>query len=353
MKKFLIAAFLFSAVVNMEAQRLDLDKLWFNCSYRRLPNIVLDKSYKTYNVYVTKSVALDAYSNESAINMINIEGKKKVSSGEHFAVNVNMGDLIIEKSEVTERVEVQTDKDGKETGRTYYYRVTVKYSFDASAQVKDYKGNVLNNYRLASRDDKQTFLTPEVGKSSTAADYYNNNKLEIKTSLVSEQINNALKSLNSSLNNDFGYRVINSRENFWSIGSQKHPEYQAFKEACETGKAVIEIVTADVLPEEAKEKAKPACAYFESIVQKYTNAEEKAEKKLRYGAYYNMAVIYLYTEQFDKAKEFAQKLIANDYDTKDGETITKMANEILAQFEKHQMNTRHFVPDLENIEARQ
>jgi hypothetical protein len=353
MKKFLIVAFMFSVAVNMEAQRLDLDKLWFNCSYRRLPNIVLDQSYKTYIVTITKSVALDAYSNESANNMINIEGKKKVSSGEYFAVNVNMSDLIIEQSEVTDRVVIHTDKDGKETGRSYYYRVTVKYSFDASAQVKDYKGNVLANYRLAARDSKQTFQTPEVGKSADAASYYNNNQLEIKTSLVSEQINKALNSLNSSLNNDFGYRVINARENLWSIGSQKHPEYQPFQEACETGRTVIEMVTADVLPEEAKEKAKPACDYFESIVKKYTNAEEKAEKKIRYGAYYNMAVIYLYTEQFDRAKEFAQKLIANDYDTKDGETIIKVANEIIEQFGKHQMNTRHFVPDLENIQARQ
>jgi len=352
MKRILFSILFFSVLLRLEAQRLDLDKSWFNYSYRVLPNIVLDKSYMTFSVHITKTVALDAYSNESANNLINIEGKKKVSSDEYFDVNVNLGDLIIEQSEVKERIEVNKDKDGKEIGRNYYYHVEVKYSFDASAQVKDYKGKLLMNYGMAGRDTKPVFSSSEFGKYDDAANYYNNNKLEIKTSLVSEQINKALNSLNSSLNQDFGYRVINSREYFWNLGSPKHPEYKAYQEACAIGNKALTMITANEIPAQAKEVAQQAIDYFSGIVDKYKNAEEKAEKKLRYGAYFNLAEIFLFTEQFDKAKEYAQKLIDNDYDSRDGEKMIKIANSLQGEFEKHQINTQHFLPDTENIQPR-
>ena len=48
------------------AQRTDLDKDWFNYSYRHLPSKPIDNSYMTYSVTVEKTVALDMYSNENA-----------------------------------------------------------------------------------------------------------------------------------------------------------------------------------------------------------------------------------------------------------------------------------------------
>jgi hypothetical protein len=350
MKKLFFAVMMCSFVMNVSAQRLDIDKAWFDYFYRRLPNLVIDASFKTYSVNITKTVALDAYSNESANGLISIEGKKKVASPAHLNVYINLSDLIIEKSEVVERVEVQKDKDGKETGRSYYYHVNVIYSFDASAEVKDPKGTVLSNYRMARRDSKQQFNTAEVGKSSDAANYYNNNSLEIKTRLVSEQITSAMQSLNASLNNDFGYKVIKTREFLWTLGSEKHPEFKSFQEACNTGRSAMEIITADLVAEDVQAKMQPAIEYFMEIDKKYTNTEEKAEKKLRYGAYFNLAELYMFSEQFDKAKEYAQKLVDNDFDPKDGERIIKEIDSIIADLKKHNASTRHFVPDLENIQ---
>lgn len=350
MKKFLSILFTSSFVLSLTAQRLDLDKSWFDHSYRRLPNYVLDPSFKTYSVNIFKTVALDAYSNESANNLIGIEGKKKVDGPAHFAVNVNLNDLIIEKSEVKERVQVHTDKDGKETGRSYYYHVSVIYSFDASAEVKDHSGKRLSYYSLARRDSKKEFKTSEVLKSSDAANYYNNNKLEIKTNLVSEQITSAMQSLNGSLNSDFGFTTIKAREYLWTVGSKKHAEYQACQDACTAGTSAMNIITADMITEDVKVKMQPAIEYFLGLTTKYTNTEEKAEKKIRYGAYFNLAQLYMFTEQFDKAREYAQKLVANDFDPRDGEKIIKEIDAILADMQKHSATTRHFVPDLENIQ---
>jgi hypothetical protein len=58
----------------------------------------------------------------------------------------------------------------------------------------------------------------------------------------------------------------------------------------------------------------------------------------------------MFTEQFDKAKEYAQKLVANDFDPKDGERMIKEIDAIVADLQKHNYTTRHFIPDLENIQ---
>jgi tetratricopeptide (TPR) repeat protein len=352
-KTFIHLLFLSLLITGLKAQRLNLDKYWFNYSYRRLPNIVLDKSFMTYSLNVSKTVALDAYSNESTNSKINIEGRKKLSSGGHFIVNISLDDLIIEQSEVKERVEIIKDKDGKETGRKTYYRVEVRYTFAAGANVKDFKGYTLSSYTMASRNDKKIYTSNEFYSYNDAANYFNNNKLEIKTKLVSEQINAALESLDSSLNSDFGYSIIRLREFLWDIGTKKHPEYVAFHEACTKVKTALEKITADGIPPECSDMLQPVIDYLVRIPENFTNIEEKADIKLRYGAYYNLAVIYLLTEQFEKAKDYAQKLISNDYDKGDGERIIKEADNLKAQFEKQQIFSRHFLPDYENAQPPQ
>lgn len=335
------------------AQRVDLDKFTFNHRYTRLPDNALDPSYTTYSVNVNKTVALDYYSNESVNNMINIQGRKKVNSPGHLQININMEDLMIESSEVKERVEVRKDKDGKETGRSYYYKVEVIYSFQADASVKDYTGKQLRTYALSAYREKKNYSTAEYSKSSDAVNFYNNNKLEIKTQLVSGEINKAISSLNSSLNYNFGYMAITSSEHLWVLGSKKHEEYATYVEKCGTFKNILESMTPTSIPEAVNTQVQQTVDYFIQLADKYADTEDKGQKKLRYGAFYNLAIIYFYTEQFDKAIEYANRLIANDYDSKDGEKIIKDIKSVQDDFVKHGINTRHFVREVENAQPPQ
>jgi hypothetical protein len=349
MKRLLIILLFCPIALGLKAQKVDLDKVFFAYNYRNMPSIVLDKSYTTYSIDITKSAALNAYSNESSSSKINIEGKKKVSSGGHIQVNLNLGDLIIASSEVKERVEINKDKDGKETSRSYFYKVEVVYSFTASAEAKDYKGASLAHWSLAVPTDKKTWNSDEYSKQKDAADYYNNNKLEIKTRLIDEQINAALTSLNSSCNAAFAYQTSSSREKLWDLGSKKHPEFANYTQATASAIAALKLITANEIPAQVLKDIKPAIEYFTELPNNYTK-DEKGDKKIRYGAYFNLATIYLFTEQFDKAKEFARKLADNDYDAKDGEDLFKEADKIAAQLAKHQLTSRHFAIDVSNAE---
>ena len=353
MKRTILLLVLCMLLEFLRAQNVNLDNFWINHSYRKLPNVNIDKSFMTYSVMVSKTAALDIFSNENTINKINIEGRKKLGSGGHFIVYITLGDLIIDNSDVLERVEVIKDKDGNVTGRNYYYKVQVTYSFEASAYIKDYTGYLLKNYSIAERSSKKNYFTNEYNNRSDAANYYNNNRLEIKATLVSEQIENALNSINGILNYDFGFYPINSREKLSTVGSKKHPEYLSFENACNNAKAALEKISVNEMPNEVVELLQPSIDFFIEIPGKYDMIDDKNEKKLRYAAYYDLAEIYFVIEQFDKAKEYAQKVIDNDYDKKDGKQIIEESDKILMQFEEQQIFTRHFTPDIANAQPPQ
>jgi hypothetical protein len=347
MKKIFLCLLLVSYTAIIFGQRVDLDKACFTHNYKSLPSIFLDKSYNTFSIQVTKSTALKVLSVETNTNGINIEGKKKLESGGHLLINLDLGDFNIESSEVKERVDIQKDKDGKETGRKYYYRVDVVYTFTANASAKDYTGKDYRYWILSQRNEKKTYSTAEYSKSSDATNYYNNNRLEIKTRLIEEQINSAVSTLNSSLNTTFGYVTDSARECFWDLGSKKHAEFANYTAATATAIEAIQMIAAIKIPSESLEKLRPSIEYYKSLIEKYTS-DDKGDKKIRYGAYYNLGLIYLVVEQFDLAKEAGENLIKNDYDKKDGEDIIKRADKVKADLEKHQLSSRHFEIDLSN-----
>src|SRR3954467_3834952 len=126
------------------AQKVDLDRYNFQGSYRSLPKTPLDASYKTYSIRIeaTSSVK-DGYSESSMRDGIHIDGMKKLPENGHISVYALFDDVMIEKTDVKERIEEKKDKEGKITSKTSYYYVEVGYSFAGRASITDYKGATL------------------------------------------------------------------------------------------------------------------------------------------------------------------------------------------------------------------
>lgn len=348
-KNTFITLLLISCFSGLTAQRLDLDKYSFIYSYRLLPNIALDKSYLSYTVNISKANELGSLAGQSDTSKITIAGRKKVPSRAHFIVDINLDKVIFGKAEIKNKVEVTKDKDGKETSRKTLYYVEFRYSFEATAVVNDYKNVKLASYKISSRDDAKVYKSNAFESSKAASDIYNNQTKEISANIITEEIKNAYASFNASLNKDFGIIARQTKVHLWTLGSSKHPEYQAWKDACALVKSVLENITADSIPKVSNSQVNFAIDYFAGIASKYQNSEDKAERKLRYGSFYNLATIYLCLEQFDMAKENAQKIVENDFDVKDGNELTQEVNTIKSRLDKHQMTTQHFTLDLEHI----
>jgi len=351
MKKLSLLFFISFFCMSIIAQRVNLDNEHFKYHFRHLPEYALDDSYLTFSVGVNKTEALEVYSSETACDKISIDGRKKIPSEGHIRVNVDLNDLIIEKTDVSTRSEVKKDKEGNVLSTKYFYTFYMNYTFDAKANVIDYKGEDITSYVLKRRSSMSTYKSKEFSSRKDAYDYYLNNKLEIKTSVIRSEIDNALKLLNDKLKWDFSYYSQWSNEKLIVIGSKKHEEYLAGKENYENLIRILESITANEIPSNVYDDIKPIIDYYEGLCNKYVNKEDKFEKKIIHSSLFNLAAIYFYTEQYDKAIEYADKIIALDESKKEGEKIKDDIEKERANFAKHGINTNHFVRDIDNAQG--
>ncbi len=352
MKKLHLTTILLTVVLTASfGQKVDLDKFNFTFEYRDLPTMPQNAEYNTYSVKVNAASNIRNNFGESGIeDAVNMEGWKKISGATgHFVVSLTLDDLIISSSQINERVDVQKDKEGKETGRKYYYAATANYSWSGKAVVKDFRDATIGNFSLGSSTTK-TWTSSEYSTRKEAADYYNNNRESLRDKFVRDEVTAGINELNSWLSSTYGYSNRKEYEIFWILDAKKHPETQAQKDMWETFKQAVATVTPDALSEETKEKFSTVIKYFDEIPSRFTTAD-KGDKKMRYASYYNKAKIYLYLDNPEAAIKEAESLIANDYDTGDGKRLKKEAEALAELFKKNNKSSRHFQIDLSSATA--
>lgn len=350
MKKILFATLTLLIYFSIGAQRVDLDKFNFTVSYRDFPDEPLPGNYKTFNVRIeaTSSLGL-GYSTINFETLVNIEGLKKVSGTGHITVLAMLDDIVIEKTETKERVEVKKDRQNVET-RKSFFSTELTYSFSARASIYDYKGNtVLSNYVLFDRENKRSYKTPEFSNAAEAGGYFNNKSLEIKSNLAKQLMNTVISQLNNMLNDRYGYAIQRVNDIFWVLNNKKHPEYSEQQKAWNNFKNAIVLVSPDEPLDKVKEKLKPVIAYYEKLKTVYMGADKEA-RKLRYASYYNLAKIYLYLDDAAAAMREADALAMNDYDESDGRSLRTVAETLQETLRKNNASSRHFAVNIAGFE---
>jgi hypothetical protein len=324
------------------AQRVDLDRFNFTASFRDFPDEPLPNEYKTYNIRIEASPSLGlGYSASNLENLINIEGLKKVTGTGHITIIAMLDDIVIEKTETKERVQVTKDKNNVEISKSFF-STEMTYSFSARATVYDYKGNtVVSNYILFDRESKRSYKTPEFSNPVDAANNFNNKALETKANLAKQLVNGAVSNLNSYLNTNYGYAIQKVNDIFWVLNNKKHPEYGEQQKAWNNFKNAIVLMNPDEPLDKVKEKLKPVIAYYDKVKTIYTGTDKEA-RKLRYASYYNLAKIYLYLDDPTSAMREADALAMNDFDESDGRNLRAVAENLDEQLKKNNASTRHF-----------
>jgi hypothetical protein len=342
MKKLILVFITSFVFISIFAQRVDLDRFNFSASFRDFPDDPLPMEYKTYNVRIEASPSLGlGYSAINLENLINIEGLKKVTGTGHITIIAMLDDIVIEKTETVERVQVTKDKQNVEVKKSFF-ATQMTYSFSARATVYDYKGNtVTSNYILFERENKRTYKTSEYSNPVDAANNFNNKILETKANLAKQLVNGAISNLNSYLNTNYGYAIQKVNDIFWVLNNKKHPEYSEHQKAWNNFKNAIVLMSPDESLDKVKEKMKPVISYYEKIKTVYTGSDKEA-KKLRYASYYNLAKIYLYLDDPTAAMREADALAMNDYDESDGRHLRAVAESLNEQLKKNNASTRHF-----------
>ena len=334
-------------------QKIDLDKLNFKAFYLQLPTNPFPQEYTTFSTkFIANGINLtDAgfINGESdlASTYFNISGFKKVNMGGHFTIKVQIDGYNMGKPETVKKETTTKDKDGKET-TTVSYTLKFKYLVPIMYTITDLNGKILKDGPVAEGSLEKTYETSSYSTTATLEKYWNDNAASTKRGLLGGFISEKLSLFQARLESEIGYVPRTNTDILWTSDSPKHPENDAFKKACEDTKVAMAEMTTIVPLNPAK--VKPIIAYFDSVLVKYTK-DEKPERKLRYGAWYNMATIYYWLEDFDNAIRCSEGLIANDYDKNDGKDLKIAAERLKAKLASGFIKTRHYVRDVTNAVA--
>jgi hypothetical protein len=342
MKKplFLCIAVLLS--LALAAQKVDLDKFYFNATYRQLPHRPLDTSYRTYSVVVeTGRLNRVAMREDNLSDQVYIDGWRKLVRNGHLIVNLRLEDVMIEGSETKERVEILKDKDGKQTGTRSHYSVQLKYSYAARALINDYKGSTVLNLTLATRANKQTWSTAEFDSKAEAEANFRFGIISMTGDIMRQVASNTTSEISTTLTDYYGFTTRSYTDFMWILDSKKHPEYEAHRQAWLTVKQAFFQMTADDPLDKTREMLQPAIDYFQSIKKKYPGTS-KWDKKLRYASYYALSKIFYYLDDADAAMHEASGLVMNDFDSRDGKMLENWAIDLKWALTQSKLRSRHF-----------
>ena len=350
MKKLLILPVLVILFSTISAQRVDLDRFNFSVSYRDFPIEPLPESYKTYNVRLEAAPSLGmGYSSANLTNNIVIEGLKKVEGTGHISILLMLDDIVFDKPESIERVQTSKDKQGNEIKKSLF-SLEFYYSFSARMSVYDYKGNtIVSNRILFDRDSKRSYKTPESNSAADATNYYSNKVGEIRNNLAKQLTGTVVAQTNQWLNEQYGYPTRRVNDILWILNNKRHAVYSAHQKAWNDFKNAIVLINENESLDKVRQKMKPVIDYFETVKKQYTTSD-KEDKKMRYASYYNLAKIYIYLDEPEKAMSEADALAMNDYDEKDGKTLRYIAEELADKLRKNNKGTRHFAVNTEKYE---
>ena len=342
MKRRLLTLLLVSCITTfLNAQKVDLDRFNFSYEYRALPSNPLDSTFETYRIAITAPYSVTGVMDDDYISsLIKLEGYKKEKYTGDGVIRLTFEDIIIEKSEIIETVTTSKNKNGVET-KTYRYYKNVDYTMQASCDFSDDEGNAFMRGITLLSNSGYNWSSPKYKTREEASNYYYNNRTALENRWVRERVKEAIENANQRLNKKFGFPLTKESSHLWLNDHRKHPETLKSKAMWSKLKPVLTGLSGNGLLENEIVSIMEAINYFNDIKITYSG-DGKRDKKMRYSAYYNNAILYYILGNTEKMQREADGLIYNGFDTKDGERLATKAMRLKALYEKNNISTRHF-----------
>ncbi|MBS7256268.1 hypothetical protein [Flavobacterium branchiicola] len=330
-----ITTFLLLILINFTySQSVDLDPHSFNLSYVTLPpKPVLERKNRTYSMLVdTGNVPEFKDAKDHLEYNVSIDGFKNVSTNGYFVVDVNLWNPMIILQEIRKNEYKSKDDKGVE-------KISISYTVI-------YKVREMGSFSIKCEGDASFNKKYSLEKTYTVENSfvnYEDAKNFPGLSVVSVRnayLRSVVSDMDYRLNHDYGFVVEQTSDYLWILDSKKHPEFDSNVKALSNVKAVFNKMSynEDVAP--LKAELESTIKYFEGVDKTYVE-DERRQRKLRYGAYFNLAAIYHYLDMPDESDIWCDKLIENKYDVTDGKTM-KLKNENLREiFAVNQIKTRH------------
>lgn len=331
------------------AQKVDIDKLKFNIKRTLLPKKPQGENVYFYDVNLKSNATVRQHvSDDEIIAGIKIDGMVYAPNQPNSVlVNIVFSDFLINRNELITRTEETKDKEGKVTSRKNYYKTKITYTFGVNYDVKNsQKQDVISNINYMSANNYRTYETSEFGSSSEANKYYLDNNLSIKSNILKDLTIEMGRTLSNFFSYEIGYKAQSLNEYLWILDSKKHEEF-------ENHQKITRKLAEELQKFTEKSKVEDINTFFGPIIEYYTklsklDIEDKHQKKLVYASLYNLATLYYYLDDPIQSKIYAQRLIKDDIDEKDGKELVKNADYLIDLFKKNNKFSTHFEREIPN-----
>ncbi len=334
---FLMLIFFIVSYSTLFAQKVDLDREYVKVEYIKLPTNPIKDKPLTYSFI----------SNDpEAENQVEILGLERLNDNASLNISLVFKPVNIYEVKIKEIINEKKNDDGKVISRTKTFQPIVNYRTNAEFSYTDPNTGKNSGWNFGNT---QTFKGKEYNTNKKASDYYKLNKDILRNQFELEFLNYSIGRANKFLNSNFGYETYWVKELFWILDSESNPEYTGHKKALKDIQTLFSKITPDANTEQLKPEAQSIIDYFDSVIPKFPKDKRK-HRKMKYASYYNAAKILIHLDMPEKAIEYSNKLIENDYDESDGKRIIKRGNRLLELFTINNTKTRHFAT--ETIDSR-
>jgi hypothetical protein len=336
MKKFYLLLLPLLASQALLAQKqpdnINVNTTSFEYKYRMIPTTPQDPLLFNYGVILESTpAARDIYDDATLLRRFRIDGQNKIEefNEDDYILEVKIGDLEIVSSNVNTTADFYTIVK-------YKFPVTVKLMKDGEDLLKKEE-----SFFSVEGPTERTFNTKAFKTQKEASDYWSNNRDAIKNQIIRKELDEAVESTRRNASTKYGFFIATGKEELKTMDTKKHSENLLVQEnVAELKKKLASLDATTPLAEEAVAQQ---IEYFKALAEKY-NGRTKADLRLRYIGYYNLAQTYMLLDRPDLVIPLAEKIIANDGWPKDGERFKKDADKLMAIFLEAPYKTRQFVP---------
>jgi hypothetical protein len=332
--KIILTFLLLTLAVPVFSQSVDLDPKSFNLSFVNLPQQpVLERKNRTFSFAVNTGNVYDFRDAKDNLEYnVGIDGFKNVESNAYFEIRVDLWDPLVSSKEI-KKIE-RREKDAKGVEQVYI-------SYKAIVKVREVGSFAVVCLSDASFDKKysleNSFTIEGLFENNLSAEKF---AAETVGAVRNEYLRHVIASMDTRLNRDYGFVIEQTTDYLWILDSKKHPEFGNNAKALSNVMTVFGTMRYNEDLSPLKPQLEPAMSYLEGVDKAYAEDERK-HRKLRYAAYFNLAVIYYYLDQPNESDFWCDKLMANKYDASDGQGM-KIRNASLRELlAVNQVQSRH------------
>ncbi len=302
---FLIVLSFFFDFANARTPRVS--QKTFSYETMKLPQLALPKETS----YYVNLISAGDYRNRAFYyeNNIQIPGWTKTQNGA-YEINITYFPINYHEPKIANRCELIKDTADVVIDTIRFFKNIYCATATGNIEIIDEKNNIVFTENLAP-------FYLEVGGKECRSLYeanrqYNFEVQQMQQNFIDVFLQNLTAQSNKNLNSLLGFFPTRKNDELMIVRNKNHQEYHNMQKFWRTFQNKTDIITANTNLSDIENEIKDELLYLKNIDLNFIG-NNKADKKMRYIAYCNLATIYRMLEMPDKEIYYAQKIRSNDF----------------------------------------